>query len=247
MRGTLMIVLVLASAALGQMPDPADQVEIVKQTVGAIAGSGKPNTEVVLRDLREFRGKVIGIYADHFVLRPKGKRDTKWTVISIGTNPAGNPPAIYIKYRDVLQIEGKNAVASFVPDPDASPFATWDQVNTVGRGEFVQIYLVDGRRTQGVFYLSDANSLSLIRGNKQVKIAAADVSRVFRVKGETRGLLKKIISGGTRGVEISEDLFPINDPRSLGHPLATAIGAAVGATIYILPIGKTSRVLVYSK
>ena len=248
MRGAMILVIVIAAAAsaVAQSPDLADQAEMIRQTVGAIAGSDKTNAEVVLRDLREFKGKVVGVYDDHFVLRPKQKRDLKWTVISIGTNPNRNP-AILIRYRDVLQIEGKKAVASFVPDPAASPFATWDQVNAIGRGEFVQIHFVDGRKAQGVFYRSDEHTLSLIRGNREVAFHANKVSKVFRVKGDPRSLATKIITGGTRGAEISEDWFPLLDPRSLAHPLATVIGAAVGATIYVLPIGKTSRVLVFSR
>ena len=246
MRVALILVLILASAAMAQPQNLNDQAQMIRQTVGAIAGSDKTSVEVVLRDLREFEGKVIGVYDDHFVLRRKKKKDLKWTVISIGTNPNRNP-TIFIRYRDVLQIEGKNAVASFVPDPAATRFATWDQVNAIGRGEFVQIHFVDGKKTQGVYYRSDEHSLSLMRGNREVAFHATQVSKIFRVKGDTRGLATKIITGGTRGAEISEDWFPLLDPRSLAHPLATAIGAAVGATIYVLPFGKTSRVLVYSK
>jgi hypothetical protein len=248
MRKLLIFIAFLAAPAgvLAQPVDRADEAEIVKQTVGAIAGSDKKHAEVVLNDLREFKGKVIGVYEDHFVLRPKKKREMKWTVISIGTNPNRNP-AIFIKYRDVLQIEGKKAVASFVPNPAASPFATWDQVSEIGRGEFVQVHRVDGKKTYGVFYRSGPDSLSLIQGNKEVIIAASRISKVYRVKGDTRGLATKIITGGTRGADISEDWLPLLDPRSLAHPIAVMIGAGVGITIYLLPIGKTSRVLVFSR
>ena len=248
MRKLLIFIAFLAAPAgvLAQAVDRADETEIVKQTVGAIAGSDKKHAEVVLNDLREFEGKMIGVYEDHFVLRPKKKREMKWTVISIGTNPNRNP-AIFIKYRDVLQIEGKKAVASFVPDPAASPFGTWDQVNEVGRGEFVQVHRVDGKKAYGVFYRSGPDSLSLMEGNKEVIIAVSKISKVYRVKGDTRGLATRMIIGGTRGAEITEDWFPLLDPRSLAHPMAIAIGAAAGATIYLLPIGKTSRVLVFSR
>ena len=239
-------ILVAPAAGLAQVPDQAEQAEIVKQAVGAVAGSKDEYAEVVMHDLREFKGKVIGVYGDHFVLLPKKKRKMKWTVISIGTNPNSNP-ANFIRYRDVLQIEGKSAVASFVPDPAASPYSTWEKVNEIGSGEFVQVHRVDGRKMHGVFYRSGPDSLSLIEGNREVMIAAARISKVFRVKGDTRGLATKIITGGTRGAQISDDLLPIGDPRSLAHPLALAIGAAVGTTIYLLPIGETSRVLVYSK
>lgn len=248
MRQALIIVfsLIAAASASAQTPDPAEQAEIVKQTVGAIAGSKNRNTEVVLRDLREFKGKIIGVYPDEFVIRPKGKRDLKWTVISVGTKPRGDP-AVHIRYRDVLQVEGKNAVASFVPDPKASPYSSWSQVEAVGRGEFVQVLLNDGRKKQGVFYRAGHDSLSLMEGNREVIIAADKITKVYRVKGDTRSLLSKVVTGGTRGAEIAEDWFPLLDPRALAHPLVAVIGAAIGTTIYLLPIGKTSRLLVYSK
>ena len=244
----LMFIAVLFTPAIvmGQTADRAEQADIVKQTVGAIAGSKKRQAEVVLHDLREFKGKVIGVYDEHFVLLPKKRREMKWTVISIGTNPNSNP-AISIRYRDVLQIEGKTAVASFVPAPAASPFATWDQVNEIGRGEFVQVHRVDGRKAYGVFYRSGPDSLSLMEGNKEVVIAAATISKVYRVKGDTRGLATKMITGGTRGAQITEDWLPLLDPSRLADPIAVLFGAAIGTGIYLLPIGKTSRVLVFSR
>ena len=251
MRKALLFIafLVTPAAVVAQTTDRAEQAAIVKETVGAVAGSDKGYAEVVLHDLREFKGKVIGVYEDHFVIRPKGKRDLKWTVpvITIGRNPQGKRSAIYIKYRDVLQIEGEKAVASFVPDPAATPHSTWDQVNEIGRGEFVQVHRVDGRKAYGVFYRSGSDSLSLIEGNKEIIIAASKISKVFRVKGDTRGLATRIITGGTRGAEISEDWFPLLDPRRLAHSIAVMMGAAVGTAIYLLPIGKTSRVLVFSR
>ena len=248
MRKVLMFIAILVTpaAVTAQTTDPAERTEIVKQTVGAIAGADKRYAEVILHDLREFKGKVIGVYEDHFVLRPKKKGGMKWTVISIGTNPNSNP-AIFIKYRDVLQIEGKKAVASFVPAPAASPFATWDQVNEIGRGEFVQVYRVDGRKAYGVFYRSGPDSLSLMEGNKEIVIAAATISKVYRVKGDTRGLATKMITGGTRGAQITEDWLPLLDPSRLADPIAVLFGAAIGTGIYLLPIGKTSRVLVFSR
>ena len=98
MRVALILVLILASAAMAQPQNLNDQAQMIRQTVGAIAGSDKTSVEVILRDLREFEGKVIGVYDDHFVLRRKKKKDLKWTVISIGTNPNRNP-AIFIRLR----------------------------------------------------------------------------------------------------------------------------------------------------
>jgi hypothetical protein len=247
LKALMFIAFLFAPAAvLAQATDPKAEAEIVRQTVGAIAGSNKRHAEVVLRDLREFEGKIIGVYDDSFVLQPKGDKKRQWTVISVGTNP-NRSPAIHIRYGDVLQVEGKNAVASFVPDPAESPYASWDAVGTIGRGEFVQVYRTGGGRIQGVVYRSGPDSLSLMKGNREVVIPAGEIAKVYRVKGDTRSLATKVLSGGTRGMEITDDWLPLLDPRRMADPIVLMVGAALGTAIYVLPIGKTSRVLVYSR
>ena len=244
---SLTIVLLISPIAVVSQSGPVTRAGLVKDVVGTIAGSGKKSVEVILNDLNEFRGKVIAVDEDFFILEPKKPKSAlKITVISIGNVP-NNSTVRRIKYDDVLQIEGEKTTISFVPDPAASPYATWNEVTSIGRGDFVQIHRSSGGRIHGVFYRSTPDALSLIRGNKEIVIPAAEITKVYRVKGDTRSLATKILAGGKIGTEISEDWFPILDPRAMAHPITLAIGAAIGASLYVLSIGKTERLLVYSR
>ncbi len=239
--------LITPLAVMSQTSAAATRTDLLKDTVGTIAGSDKKSVEVILNDLSEYKGKIVAVDEDYFILEPKKPKTwTKVTVISIGNVP-NNSTARRIKYSDVLQIEGKNSTISFVPDPAASPYATWSEVTSISRGDFVQVHRSSGGRIHGVLYRSTSDSLSLMRGNKEVIISAAEITKVYRVKGDTRTLATKILTGGTRGAEISEDWFPILDPRAMAHPITLAIGATVGASLYVLSIGKTQRLLVYSR
>ena len=129
----------------------------------------------------------------------------------------------------------------------AGPYSTWDEVKSIGRGEFVQVHYAGGSRIHGIVFRSSSDSLSVLRGNKEVVVPASEITKVYRVKGDTRSLAKKILDGSSRGAEISEDLLPIGDPRGNAHPIGVGIGAAIGATVYILSNSRTERVLVFSR
>lgn len=243
----LAIVLVSPISVFAQRPNNQIETDLVRNTVGMIAGTGKKNSEIVLNDLREFKGKIIAMDEDQFFLQLRKKKELKVTINIIGGNQ-NRPPVVAIKYRDVLQIQGKNAVVSFVPDPKASPYSTWDEVESIGRGEFVQVHRSTGGTIHGVFYRSTSDSLSLMTGNKETVVSAADITRVYRVKGDTRRLITKIVTGGTLGAEISEkDWLPIIDPRGCTHPIPCAFASGIGATLFLLSIGRTERVLVFAR
>jgi hypothetical protein len=247
LRAAVFLLTISPIISFAQLPDRRAQAAAVKDAVGVIAGSGGGKAEVVLRDLREFEGKIVGLYDDHFVIRPKQKGRKPIISVTIIGHPPPGPPPVRIYYRDVLQIEGKQTAVSFVPDPAASPYSSWDEVAALGRGEFLQVHMADGRKIHGVYYPSTADSISLMRGDRETVISSGQVARLYRVVGDTRSLATKIVTGGTRGTQISEELFPIFDPKSIAHPVANVIGAAIGTTIYILPLGKTKRVLVFSR
>lgn len=231
-----------------QHPNKQAQSDLVKNAVGTIAGSKQRKAEVVLNDLQEFKGKIIAVYPDHFILEPKtddGLLTIKIPIITIGN--VSKPAGLHIKYADVLQLKAKSGVLSFVPDPKATPFSNWDDIGKLGRGEFLQVHVSGGRTIHGVYSRSTADSLSLLRGNKDVVITASDIMKVYRVKGDTRSLATRIAEGGLHGAKVTEDWLPIGDPRGYANPTALAIGMAVGATIYLLSIGKTERVLLFSR
>ena len=247
-RWLFIFVLLSPIGVFSQHPNKPAQSDLVKKSVGTIAGSKQRKAEIVLNDLREFKGKIIAVYPDYFVLEPKsdkGVMNVTIPIITIGNVSRSN--GIYIKYTDVLQLKGKGAVLSFVPDPRQSPFSTWDYIGTVDRGEFLQLHLSDGRKVHGVFFRSTTDSLSLLRGNKSVVVPMSDILKVYKVKGDVRSLASKIADGGLQGVRVSEDWLPIGDPRGYANPTALTFGAAVGATLYILSIGRTERVLLFSK
>jgi len=250
MRCIILILSICLTTCLGiaQTSGPVASSGNVKDVVGTIAASDKKDVEVILNDLREIRGKIVAVYDDVFIIEPKKlKTSIKIKVVSIGNVPH-NRTYTRIKYGDVLQIEGKNAAMSFVPDPAASPYSTWDGViGSLVRGDFVQVHRSPGDTIHGVFYRSTPDSLSFMKGNDEVVIPAAEITKVYRVKGDTRGLARKILTGGTLGAKIAEDGFPITDSRARAHPIAVAVGAGVGTTLFLLSIGKTQRVLVYSR
>ena len=240
------VLLFLSVAVTPQTSDQVVRAGIVKDAVGTIAGADKKYAEVILNDLNEYGGKIVAVDEDFFILEPKKpKAQLKIKVVSIGSVPSNMRRRI--KYSDVIQIEGKDVALSFVPDPASSPYSTWHEVSSISRGDFVQIHRSPGGTIHGVLYRSTPNSLSLIRGNKEIVISAAEITKVYRVKGDTRSLATKILSGGKLGAEISEGWLPIGDPRASGHPVAVAMGSVIGASLFVLSIGKTQRLLVYSR
>ena len=249
MRGKLLISIILSLPiwAFSQRPNDNAEVDLVKNAVGTLAAHRKADVEVVLNDLREFKGTIVELDQEYFFLQPRVKKELKITINIIGGG-SGRSPAILIEYRDVLQIQGKNAAVSFVPDPKMNPYATWDEIGWIGRGEFLQVHRSAGGKLHGVFYRSTSDSLSLMSGNNEIVVPAADVTKVYRVKGDTRRLITKIVTGGTLGAEISEkDWLPIIDPRGCTHPIPCSVAAGVGATLFLLSIGRTERVLVYAR
>lgn len=68
-----------------------------------------------------------------------------------------------------------------------------------------------------------------------------------RVSGDASGLASKLLSGGQKGADVSDDIFPVLNPRARAHSGALAIGAATCASIYALPKDGIKRVLVFAK
>ena len=204
------------------MPAQSDtrpgEADAVKKAVGIIAAAEKPNVEIVTRDLRELEGRIIGVYEDTFVVDPKQPKKRGITIISIGTVPNNRKPSVTIKYRDVLQIEGKRAVISVVPDPKLTPFSAWDNIPSVGVGAMLQVLRKDGRKTHGVFTTWSDNGIRLMQGNDQAEIPRHEIVRIYQLAGDLDGLAAKLFGGGRRGAEVAEDILPIMDATARAHP-----------------------------
>ena len=234
---TIFLIFPLATSA--QTSDAVSRSAAVRDVVGTIATSKKKSVELILNDLREFRGKIVAAYDDAFFLEPKKIK------------PSGRR-TIRIRYSDVLQLVGKDAAISFVPDPAANRYSTWEAVNSLAVGDFLQVHRSPGGTIHGVYYRSTGDSLTLMKGNKEVVVPAADITKVYRVKGDTRRLATKVLTGGDLGRKLDEDGWPIWFPISIGDPLiyvlpVAVLGTAAATTLFVLSIGKTQRVLVYSR
>lgn len=228
-----------------QKVDREAQAEEVKAAVGTILGRTKPKVEIVLRDLTEVKGKIVGLYADSFAVKMKGPKKPLFTITIIGKRPTNAKGALFIKYEDVLQLESKGVALSFVPDPKRLPYATWDDVRAIGVGETLHIETIDGKRHGGVFMNASTDSLSLMRGNTKSDFDRKKIVRVFRVRGGSGGV-SNAVRAGQKGRDITDEILPIGDARARAHPAAQGIGAGIGALLYLLPKG-TKRILVFSQ
>ena len=118
-------------------------------------------------------------------------------------------------------------------------------------GDFIQVDITNGKRTYGTFHSHSDNRLVLIRGNSEAGFARDNVSRVYRITGDTTTLAGKLFGGVQKGAEVTEDVvssLPQIYGGSADIPRDTlAIGAAAGAAIYLIPTGKPTRVLAFAK
>ena len=243
MRMTFLLGVFLSSSfiVLAQVDDRDEQARIVKAAIGGIAAKPKAKVEIVTRELRRIEGRIEGVYPDYFVILPKGQ---KKPLITIGA--PYRPKRYNIAYRDVLQFEAKALAISFVPNPNRKPFASWDEVSSLGVGVPLQIDLSDGKRAYGALLIGKENSLTLMRGNRQIEISRDRVTRIYRITADNSTIMAKILAGAQTGADITDDILPISDASARANPLAMGIGAAIGALIYILPKG-TKRVLVFAR
>lgn len=242
MRSCVILLLCLFPAFVAaQVYDRDAQTRLMKDTIGTIAARKKPKLEIVTRDMRRLEGKLVGIYPDHFVIQPKEKKP----LVTI----AGQHRTKYYhpKYSDILQLESKGVALSFVPDPNLAPFATMDSVGELGVGIPVEIILNDGTRRYGVFLSDENNSIKVMRGNTQIETSKDRIAKIYMVTGDSSSFMQKIVSGGGKGAEVTDDIFPLLNPRVHADPVIVGIGAAIGALIYILPKREGARVLVYAR
>jgi hypothetical protein len=230
---TLLSVIIILVAHLGIVAraDRAEDADRIKQAVGIIAAAKKPDVKFVLRDLRELRGKIVGVYEDRFAVDLKGPKN----VITIG-KVRKNPP-MHVKYSDVLQIEGKGALLSVVPDPQRTPYSEWNAVRTVGVGSRLQVITTDGNQSRGMFMTLADDRITLLRGNTQTEIAKSEIRRIYQVAGDGKGFF--------------EEALPIKDavgcainPFCLATVVPIVLGAA--AIMHVLPKSGVKRVLIFA-
>lgn len=251
---TLFCVALIAFVGAGiaaQTANTSHEADAIKKAVGIIAAAKKPSVDIVLRDLREIDGKIIGVYEDTFVVELKQPKKRGITIVTIGNVPNNRKRPVTIKYRDVLQIEGKGAVLSLVPDPKLTPYSEWNAIPTIGVGAMLQVHTRDGKKTHGVFTTWSDNGIKLMQGNTQTEIARQEIARIYQLAGNLDGLAAKLFGGGRKGAEVADSILPIMDAAARAHPFGLAIGAAIGigavAIMHVLPKGGIKRVLIFAE
>ena len=240
----------LCAGISAQTSNRADEADAMRKVVETItAAQKKPKIDIVLRDLREINGKIIRVYDDSFVVEIKQPKKRSITVISIGTVPSNPKPLVTIKYRDVLQIEGKGGVLSFVPDPKKTPYSEWNAIPTVGVGTLLQVHTKDGEITNGVFTTWADDRITLTQNNSQTEIAKDDIVRIYQLVGDTATLVAKFVRRGRKGVEVADAALRVMLGVALYNPVQVAIGGviAVQAVMHVLPKGGVKRVLVFAR
>jgi hypothetical protein len=142
----VMLIAAFSLTARAQTAVRTTEADEIKKAVEMIAADKKPKAEIVLRDLIEIEGKILRVDDDSFVLEPKEKNDRlsiRIKVISIGNYPKKR---VNIKYTDVLQIVGKQATRSFVPDPKLTSYSEWNSLASIGVGALLQVHTMDGKK-----------------------------------------------------------------------------------------------------
>lgn len=230
-----------------QTANRSSEADAIKKAVGVITTVKKPHVDIVLRDLREIEGKIVRVYDDSFAIEIKQPNKRGITVVTVGTIPS-NKKLVTIKYRDVLQIEGKGAVLSFVPDPKLTPYSEWNSIPSVGVGTLLQVHTKDGERTNGVFTTWGVDRITLTQGNSQTEIARNDVVRIYQLAGDTASSSEKLFRRGQKGVEIADAAVRILYGAATFNPVAGAIGIAMGvqSVMHVLPKGGIKRVLLFA-
>jgi hypothetical protein len=215
-----------------------------------IAADKKPQAEIVLRDLIEIEGKILRVDDDSFVLEPKKKNDglsIRIKVISIGNYPKKR---VNIKYTDVLQIVGKQATRSFVPDPKLTSYSEWNSLASIGVGALLQVHTMDGKKIHGVSTTWSDNGIRLMRGNTETEISKDDIVRVYQLAGDTKIMATKIFKEGRKIGTVADAVLRIMSAAVYFGPAAVigvaAAGAAAVVLMYVLPKGGIKRVLLYA-
>jgi len=245
------LIALLCVGISAQTASRTDEADTMKRAVDFITASKKrPSVDIVLRDMREINGKIVRVYDDSFAVEFKEYSRHITKVVIIGSVHYNPKPQILIRYSDVLQIEGKGVVLSFVPDPKLTPYSEWDAIHELGAGALLQVHTKDGKKVHGVFATSAGDRINLIQGNKQTEIARDDIVRIYQLAGNVDSLGTKLFGGGRRGRETKRDVMEIMDALvrvfPFGLPAAILVGITAITIMHVLPKRGVKRVLVFA-
>ncbi len=207
----------------------------VQAAIEKAVDDGQLKVKGVRYDLRIFEGKIIIFDDEGFsIASDKEKSATKLTKI---------------KYAEVIELELKDSLLSYFPDPKEKPYAGWAAVRKLTHGESVDIDLVSTEQLFGALLKTSDSDLTIMQGNEQVVVKRENVARILLARRDTpeaKKILKgagkgagRVSSGGSRG----------------GGDIGTAIvetaiiagGAAAGAIKAVATRYPNDRLLVYAK
>lgn len=215
--------------AVGQSePLELSRASEVRTALEKAGQSGDVSVNGVLFDMRTFNGKLIRMDDDSFTV--VSKRRSTFT----------------IRYRQVLELNGRGIAISYFPDPDLSPFADWNAVKKLTYGDTLEIDQIEGTNIVGVLLRVSDTGLALIDGNRTREVNRDAIKRIFLARLESNSVVKGL-KGAAKGAGSVGRGENSNIGAAAVHGaimVGAATAGAVGAVARRFP---NDRFLIYAK
>lgn len=141
-----------------------------------------------------------------------------------------------------------SSAAALAQASNARATAGWSALAALSTGEKLIAQLKNGETIEGKFVGVTDSELTLYRGNLRIRLARADISRIYSLRGRSRSssvLLGAGIGGAAgAGAGAAASASSENGNGAL-IPLFSAIGAGLGALICVFAGNRQERVLIY--
>lgn len=125
----------------------------------------------------------------------------------------------------------------------------WNVVQAIPVGEQLLVESKDGKQNKGKLSAVSETELTLLKGSQSTTLNQANIRRVFRLVGKTRGqsTLKGAVIGAATGTGIGLVIYLPARDDIVGStvPGFGAIGAGIGAAIGAIGGSGQKKVLVY--
>jgi hypothetical protein len=235
MKGIVFVIVLIVAQSFGAVgqDNADDRATEVRKAVARMIAAGDEKVIGVRNDLRVFNGKVIRSDEAEFVIEPKKKTSSR----SIEN----------VRFRDVLEIEGKGFLLSYFPDPNQKQFADWGAVQRMHHGDSLEIELDGNQSAFGVLLKTSATDITLIDGNRNRVVGRDQVVRVFLARRDTPGA-KRILKGAGKGAGAMKPSGDASSPAAaLIDTAIMAGGAAAGAVSAAAKRWPNDRLLIYAR
>ncbi len=141
-----------------------------------------------------------------------------------------------------------SSVATLAQTSQARAAGAWDALESLSTGEKLIAQLKNGEMVEGKFVSVTETELMLYRGNLRIRLARADISRLYRMRGRSRAnsaLIGASIGGAAGAGGGAAASASSENGSSALIPLFSAIGAGLGALICVLAGNRQERILIY--